>query len=166
MIKAIIYLGIILIPILTTNNSYGQMGPFVDKDNIIAKYEHHIIDFLIKEKEIDIDKYQQKESNYQSQIFIHKCLKVYEDKSKSILLVRFGRLADDTNIYWGVLSNSRCFIFLNIGEVDYQKFASVFDNKTVASITAFIKQTEDDSRAEVLRSHSSPRTFKLEKDSN
>jgi hypothetical protein len=162
--KSIIYLGFILI--LITNSSYAQVGPFVDKDKVIAKYENYIVGFLIKEKEISITKCCFKISDYQYQIFIHKCLTLYTNPGKSIILVRFGASASDTNIYWGVFSNSHCFIFLNIGEAEYQKFASIYDNKTVASITAFIKQTEDDSKADILRNHSSPRTFKLEKDPN
>jgi hypothetical protein len=105
-------------------------------------------------------------SNYEYQIFVHKCLTVYVNPSVNVKLVRFGSSADDTNIYWGVLSNNHCFVFLNMDEPEFKKFTLVNDGKTVAVITAFIKQTEDDSKADILRSHSSSRTFKLEKDSN
>jgi hypothetical protein len=138
--KVWIYLIVILLflPIL----SFGQEGFLVDKDYRIAKYEDTVIEFLIKKQQFDVNKMPFKTSDYEGKIYVRKCLEIYVDSSKSVLLAQFGSLGSPTEEYWALLTSEHFFFFRKMNDLEFQRFTRQYDSKATAVVTTYIKQVQ------------------------
>lgn len=102
--------------LLTSACGYSQQGYYVDKDPRIKKYQPEMVDFLTKNHQFGGTGPGNRKENFMS-MFVYKTIELFPwcDKPDrpSILLVKFGSLADHGTDYWGLLEANSKLFFLN-----------------------------------------------------
>ncbi|WP_316838573.1 hypothetical protein [Pedobacter gandavensis] len=127
--------------VLSTNVAFAQKGYNVDKDHRILKFQNEIINFLIQEKQISIEKSPIKMADYSGQIFIKKHVDIYGAKVGDVLLIQFGSLGDHIDKYWGLINRRKMFLFYSIDDPEFFKLTKETDPLVVATITAYIQKS-------------------------
>jgi len=126
-------ISVLIVFFITINIAEGQRITLIAKDELIYRYQEHLVKYLIEKQQLENVHPIFNMKYYKNKMYVIKCLEFCDDPSEKLILVKFGNLDDHGWICWALLGLKNINLFTNTRGEEFKKLFE--ENRVVVTST-------------------------------